>query len=219
MKNKNIKSFGEFDENFNISGVSDSNSKNFTNLALKYYNVVTRIKQPFVNRITINDKMIVYHGGGEISSDVITPPIFTTSDKDVAKWYGCTSIRGIGKSRKSYDIGFVTTLQISVKNYLRLENAGDFKEKWIPLLKDAKIEYEFQEYENSYKFRCDLIESFGGPNLSPLDLCYIPRFNKSVKDSGYDTIIGLDSLNKYKIQTNIPLYTENIKFIECEEIT
>lgn len=196
----------------------EHSNKDFSNVALKYFNIVTRIKRPFLSRVNVSDKMIVYHGGGKISSD-FTPPIFTTSDKDVAKWYGTTSVRGIGRNRKSYDMGFVTTLQISVKNYLRLENVEDFKEKWIPLLKGAKVKYEFQEYQNSYKFSCDLIESFDGPNLSPLDLCYIPKFVKCVKDSGYDSIIGLDSLNRYNIQTNIPLYNENIKFIECEEIS
>lgn len=34
----------------------------------------------------------------------------------------------------------------------------------------------------------------------------------------YDTIIGLDSFNRYKIQVNIPLFIQNIDFIECEEV-
>lgn len=101
----------------------------YQELALKYYYIVTKLKNPFVSEISFSKKMTIYHVGGFISEQSLRAPIFTTTDKDIAKWYGSTNIRGISSVRSSYEMVFLTTLNIKVENPLLLNPRRYFRKR------------------------------------------------------------------------------------------
>ena len=163
----------------------------------------------FIKENTSNE-ITVYHGGsGKITNDNLKGIIFTTSSKKDAMWYVVE--RG----------NWLTTLNIIIKKPLTCGSKNDFINKWIPILEDANINYEFKDLtDDSWDFYSSDIDKHspydGYSNY--YDLVYIPHFVESAKKFGYDGIQGWDIIANYEIPIYISFYKENINVISSEYI-
>lgn len=158
-----------------------------------------------------NDGVIVYHGGGEELTDenLKDGPIFTTSNRQEAIDYAIE--RG----------NWLTKLRVKIVKPLTLNNKIDFKQKWMPLLDEANIDYNFKEYgKDGWDFNCEEIEANGGYTSDHIfDLVYIPSFVEVAKREGYDGIIGEDPVANYTITVYIPFSKSNVDVLKSEHIS
>ena len=176
----------------------------------------------------IDNGILVYHGGGKLSNKNIRGVIFTTTEKWATLHY---ITGGVGRD------GYLTTMNVKITNPLTLENSKIFEEKWLPLLKEAGIKYEFyikgetdmymknnintiilndQRYKNYKKgdWYVDY-EKYDGT----FDIIYNKNFIKVAKKHGYDGIIGYDTFFQGDIEIYIPFYKENIDVISSEKLS
>jgi hypothetical protein len=156
-----------------------------------------------------NNDVIVYHGGSaKLTNDNINDVVFTTPNKEDALWYSYN--RG----------GWLTKMIITIKNPLECNNKSDFKNKWIPILNDADINYDFKELPNdSWEFYSIDIQKYSpyeGENF--YDLVYIPKFVESAKKFRYDGIKGYDVLSNEAIPIYITFSKESINVISSEVV-
>jgi hypothetical protein len=169
--------------------------------------IIIKTYEQFTNKNTIK----VYHGGdSKITNENIKLPIFTTSDKNGAEWY---TNRGIPSKSD-----WMTTMEVSLNNPLNLSEPGHFEKKWIPIIKDAKIDYDMVDDGYGEIFHCDEISEYSDYDGSnPLDLVYIPRFVEEAKKRGYDVIFAFDVLFQDEIPVYIPFYKNNINVLSSTQ--
>jgi len=151
---------------------------------------------------SINDGVVVYHGGDELTDNSIKDGgIFTTNNKKAAMWFV--------NNRIEYG-AWLTKMMIKIENPLTEKNKG-FENKWIPILDEAGIDYTF---ENGEFYCLDIIKNGGYMEWNYLELFYIKEFVDVAIKHGYDGIIGWDVLDNYNIKVFIPFLKKNIKIIE-----
>jgi hypothetical protein len=149
---------------------------------------------------SINDGIIVYHGGDELTDDNIkNGGIFTTPNKKDAMWFVNNRIE---------EGAWLTKMIVKIETPL-IEK--DFNKKWLPMLDEAGIKYTM----NNGEFYCpDIIENGGYMEWNTAELFYIKEFVDVALKHGYDGIIGWDVLDNYSIKVYIPFLKKNIKILE-----
>jgi len=163
------------------------------------------------------NNLVVYHGGyTKLNNDgIMDYPMFTTNDIEVAKWYAYRSL-------DSGDSPWLTKMVITIQNPLTCDSKMDFKNKFIPILDEAGIDYEFKENEYGvgwYFESYDILDNGGYIENNVFDLVYIDKFVEVAKKHGYDGMIGDDPLTNDVIDVFIPFYKRNIKVISSEIIS
>lgn len=160
----------------------------------------------------------VYHGGGNMLTDdnLLDKPIFTTTDLDAAEWYSDRASDGVESDGVELDC-WITKMIVSISNPLTCDNKMDFKNKWIPILDEAGVDYTFGEDDHGWWFESnDIIKNGGYIECNIYDLVFIDEFLEIAKKHGYDGITGYDELSNYDIEIFIPFYKKDIKVISSE---
>ena len=156
---------------------------------------------------TINDGVIVYHGGNKLTNDNIKDGgIFTTTDKKSAMWY----IYGNTEEGR-----WLNKMIVKIENPLTIKNKEDFKNNWIPILDEAKVDYTFEEDDNGFGWSFEYIDN-DYQKENKLDLVYIKKFIDVAIEHSYDGIIYWDQLTNGQIMVYIPFLKENIKILDSK---
>jgi hypothetical protein len=152
---------------------------------------------------------VAYHGGPDrLTNDTLSDaPIFFTPDIEGAQWYA-----------SNYPGGYVTKANINIGIALTCKNVEEFKYLWIPILDDAKVEYEFEESVDGWSFECEFIDNYAS---CMYDLVHMPEFVTSALKFGYDGISEFDVLGNYEIPIYIPfrrqsVNIESVKYVDIE---
>lgn len=158
----------------------------------------------FFKIFELNNKgVVVYHGGNKLTNDNIKDGgVFTTTDKDGAMWY----------IHNNSGDNWLTKMIVNIQNPLTCKNKKDFKEKWIPILDESKIDYTFDEDNGIFEFISDGFHIQENMN----DLVYIKEFVNVAIKHGYDGIINWDSLPNGQIMIYIPFFKRSIIVIDSE---
>lgn len=160
------------------------------------------------------NEIITYHGGGEeITNESLNPVIFTTTNENAAAWYAA------GRFTQDSDYrGWLTKFIINFKTPLKLNGSSDMKNKWLPILDDAKIKYNFNDNGRGWYLKI-IDEDIDIDSDFLYDIVYLDKFVETAKKHGYDGIIGYDAMFQSSIKIYIPLIKNVITLIESEEMS
>jgi hypothetical protein len=152
------------------------------------------------------EKVIKAYHGTNKEFDKFNMPSFFTTDKENVNFYS--------KDRRAGGTPRVVEVELLINKPLDI-STKDGAFKLFDIAKQNGVDIQVDETEHGWNFQSDDIEKFGGSEpTNPLDLVYVPKVVESLKKNGYDAVFDKDQLERFTIETYVPLDLKQIRIIK-----